>query len=169
MRSISRSITCTASGRPAPRYGAFGTLLVAATLRVDREVVDSVRPREMRGRVVDDRDAERIPCAAVDHEGVTQRENAPLVVEADLGVVVLVARMAGAQHMLAARLDPLYGPADPLREKRHQHVFGIHVTLHAETAADVGRDDAYARLRNRQGRGDLALDPVTTWVEDQIV
>jgi len=30
MRSIVRSIANVASGRPAPRYGAFGTLLVAA-------------------------------------------------------------------------------------------------------------------------------------------
>ncbi len=141
-----RSMAKAASGRPAPRYGAFGVLLVAAMRASMAMRVDLVRAGQMRGGVVDHAGADRIPGAAIDHKTVAQRQDAALFVEADLHVVDLVARMARADQMLAAVLDPLHRPAEPARQERDQQIFRIDVALDAETAADIERDAAHARL-----------------------
>ena len=66
----------------------------------------------------------------------------PVVVETDLDVVDLIARMTGAQHVLVAVLDPFHRPAEPARQIRDQQIFRIDVALDAKTAANVERDAA---------------------------
>ena len=122
-------------------------------------MVELVGAGQMHGGVVDDTGADRIPGAAVDDEAVAQREDAAFVVEADLDVVDLVARMAGAHEVLAPVLDPSHRPPHRAREERNQQVFRIDVSLDAEAAADVERDAADARLGQQQ-RGGLAPHPM---------
>src|SRR3954470_20933738 len=100
----------------------------------------------MRGGVVHDRDAEGIPGAAIDHETVAQREDGAALVEGDFGVVVLVARMAGARHVLPAAFHPAHRASGKAREERDEHVLRIDVALYAEAAADIERNDADASL-----------------------
>jgi len=57
----------------------------------------------MNHRVIGDRQAERIVRALVHDKTIAEREDAALVVEADLDIVDLVARMAGADQVLVAR------------------------------------------------------------------
>ena len=114
----------------------------------------------MRGGVVDDAGANRIPGAAIHHEAVAQGQDAARIVEAHLDLVNLVARMARTDQMLAAVLDPLHRPAEPARQERDQQVFRINVSLDPEAAADVERDAAHARLRKPQHRGGLTPHPV---------
>ena len=97
--------------------------------RVDGEVVDLVGPGQMHRGVVGDAGADRIPGAAIDDEAVAEREDAAVVVEADLDVVDLVARMAGAHEMLAPVLDPAHRPFTSARQERNQQVLGIDVAL----------------------------------------
>ena len=52
--------------------------------------------------VVDHTSANWIPCSAVHNEMVTQRKNATFVVEANIHIVDLVARLTGAQQMFTA-------------------------------------------------------------------
>ena len=50
----------------------------------------------MHGGVVNHAGTDRIPSPAVDDETVAQRQDAAFIVEADLDLVHLVARMTGA-------------------------------------------------------------------------
>src|SRR5262249_15461812 len=97
--------------------------------------------------VVNHAGADRIPRAAIDDELIAQRQDAAVVVKADLDIVDLVARMAGAHQMLAAVLNPLDRPPQPSGPEPNQQVSRVDVPLEAETAADVERDAAYARFR----------------------
>ena len=91
--------------------------------------------------------------AGVVHEAIAQREQPPVVVEADLHRVDLRALLRGGQHVLEPVLEPAHGPAEAQREERDQHVLGIDDQLGAEAAADVGRDHAHAvRSRGPAGR-----------------
>ena len=110
--------------------------------------------------VVGDAGADRIPGAAIDDKMIAQRQDAAVVVETDLDVVDLVARMAGAQHVLVAVLDPFHRPAEPARQIRDQQIFRIDVALDAKAAADVERDAADFCLGQPQHAGRLALEPM---------
>ncbi len=110
--------------------------------------------------VVGDAGADRIPGAAIDDKIIAQRQDAAGVVETDLDVVDLVARMAGAQHVLVAVLDPFHRPAEPARQIGDQQIFRIDVALDAKAAADVERDAADFCLGQPQHAGRLALEPM---------
>ena len=58
----------------------------------------------------------------------------------------LLPRVRGGQQVLAARLDPLDGHAEPSRQQRQHQLLGIDLLLDAEPAADVGRDHAHPVL-----------------------
>ena len=83
---------------------------------MDRGVVGDARP-------------DRVPGAAIDDVIIAQREDAAVVVEADLDIVQLVARMRRAHQVLAPGLDPAHRPPEPARKERDQHVLGIDVAL----------------------------------------
>ena len=114
----------------------------------------------MNGGVVGDARADRVPGAAIDDVVVAQRQNAAIIVKADLDVVQLVARMGRAHQMLAPVLDPAHRPAEPAGEEGDQQVLGIDVAFAAKAAADIERDAAHARFRQAQKRGRLAPNPV---------
>ena len=126
----------------------------------DRQRIDLVGTGQMDGGVVDNAGADRIPGAAIDDEIIAQREDAAVVVEADLDIVDLVARMARAHQVLAAVLDPLHRPPQPARQEWDQQVLRIDVPLEAEAAADVEGDAADARFRHLQHRSRLAPHPM---------
>ena len=58
-------------------------------------MVDLVGAGQVHRGVVGDAGADRVPGAAIDDEVVAEREHPAVVVEADLDIVHLVARMAG--------------------------------------------------------------------------
>jgi len=91
-------------------------------------------------RVVDHASADWIPRSAVHDETITQRKNATFVVEANVHIVDLVARLTGAQQMLTAVLNPLYRPSELARQKRDQQIFRIDMPLDAKATADVKRN-----------------------------
>jgi len=110
--------------------------------------------------VVDHTSANWIPCSAVHNEMVTQRKNATFVVEANIHIVDLVARLTGAQQMFTAVLDPLDWPSEPARQKRDQQIFRIDMPLDAKTAADVKRDATHTSFRKLKYGGRLAPYPM---------
>ena len=114
----------------------------------------------MDGGVVDHGGADRIPCAAIDDEMIAQREDAAFVVEADVDIVDLVARVTGTHQMLAAVLDPLHRPSELAGQKRNQQIFRIDMTFDAEAAADVERKATHAGLGKLEHRGCLAPHPM---------
>ena len=114
----------------------------------------------MDGGVVDHAGADRIPRPAIDDEIIAQREDAAVVVEADLDLVDLVTRMARAHQMLATVLDPLHRPPQPARQERNQQVLRVDVPLEAEAAADIRRDAADAGFRQPQHGRSLAPYPM---------
>ena len=102
--------------------------------------------------VVGDAGADRVPGAAIDDVIVAQREDAAVVVEADLDIVQLVARMRRADQVLAPVLDPAHRPPELAGEECDQQVFGVDMALAAEAAADIERDAADPRLGQTQKR-----------------
>ncbi len=123
-------------------------------------MLDLVGAGQVDRGVVGDARADRVPGAAIDDVVVADRQDAALVVEADLDIVQLVARMRRGHEMLAPLLDPAHRPAEAAREERDQEILGVGVALAAEPAADIERDDAHALLGEAEGRGDLAAHPM---------
>ncbi len=86
-------------------------------------------------------DAVRRVGAVVVPEAYVQREQAAVVVEADLDLLQLPALVRRRDEVLAAVLDPLDLAVQPPGRPRHQHLLRPRVhDLHPETAADHGRD-----------------------------
>ncbi len=63
-------------------------------------------------------------------------------------------RSAAVARVLAPHLDPLHRSPEPARDRGNQDVFRIDVTLGAEAAPDVGRDDPHLLLGEAERRGD---------------
>src|SRR5262249_57383104 len=76
--------------------------------------------------------ADGIPRAAIDDETIAQRQDAAVVVKADLDIVELVARVAGAHQVLAAVLDPPDPAPPPARPKPNQQSFPIDMPPYGE-------------------------------------
>ena len=76
--------------------------------------------------------------ALVVPELVVEGEDAALGVECGADLVALLARMVGADEMLAAVLDPFHRAREPHRRDADQHVLGIDLAANAEAAADMG-------------------------------
>ena len=58
----------------------------------------------------------------------------------------MIARVGRGLHRLAPLLHPLHGAAELARQQAQRDLLGIEDGLHAEAAADVGRDHAHAAL-----------------------
>ena len=58
------------------------------------------------------------------------------------------------EEMLAPRLDPLDGAAEPARHRGHEYVFRVHVPLDAEASADLGGDDSHMLFRHAENGRD---------------
>ena len=84
-----------------------------------------------------------------------QPEDAPVRVEADLDLVLDLARVVGRHQALAALLDPPDGAAELHGGERHQDVLGIELAAHAEAAAHVhlGQAQRAERGCRRSGPG----------------
>src|SRR5439155_26316722 len=104
--------------------------------------------------------ADRVPGAAIDDVVVADGKDKALIVEGDLDIVQLVARMRRGHEMLAPLLDPAHRPAEPPREERDQEILRVGMALAAEPAADIQRDHPDPLLDEAEGRGDLAPHPM---------
>ena len=139
----------------------MGVLLVMATTVVPPgEIVHVVGAQQVGGGVVGDARADRRVGARIDDEVVAEGEDPPRVVEPDLGVVDVVARMGGVEDVLVAVLHPAHRPADPAGEPGDYQVFRVDMPLAAEPAADIGRQHPDLLLRHAEREGELLPDPV---------
>ena len=116
-----------------------------------RHVVDA--GRELDGeKDVHHRRAEGVRPDRV-HRVDAQAEDLALVVERELAAHHLVAAVGVAEQRFRARRRPFHRPSEAARRPQHQPVVGIAAALHAEAAADVGRDHAQLGLRDLQHIG----------------
>jgi len=107
----------------------------------------------MVDRVGRHRAAERGIGAVVTREDRLDRRDRAVAPQADARGVDLVAVTGGREEVLAPRLDPLHGAAQPPSQRRDQHFLGVDVALDAEAAANVGRDHADRGLGEIQRGG----------------
>src|SRR4051812_2991562 len=114
----------------------------------------------MHGRVVGDPSADRIPCAAIENEAVTEGKNLSLTCESNVNVMCLVARMTCAHEMLVPIFNPAYRPANTARQKWDEQIFRIDVTFQAKASANVQREAAHARFRHPQHACRFAANPM---------
>ena len=71
-----------------------------------------------------------------------EAEEHAVLVERQLGIGDIIARLRVAQEQFRTRGDPFDRPADELGAKQHQRHFVIDRRLHAEAAADIAADHA---------------------------
>ena len=81
-----------------------------------------------------------------------QRAHAAVAVGRERRRLELIAPCDRRDHVLAAGLDPLHGPAGEPRGLRERELLGVDVDLRAEAAADVRRDHAHLRLGDAADR-----------------
>ena len=96
---------------------------------------------------------ERIGADVGDERGVN-RDDGAVAREPDARVVSLLAIVAHAREALAAALDPLDRPSEPVRRGRDQDLLGIDRSLRPEATADIGNDDAHLFDGQAERRGD---------------
>jgi hypothetical protein len=125
-------------------------------LDVDTQVPDPVRAEQVRDRVVRQHDAPRVVGAEVEPDAVADAEHGPVATRGERDVVDLMTGVGRARHVLAPVLDPLHGAAEDHGRDRDQRVLRISLSLGAETAAEIGRDDADL-VRRQAERGRQAL------------
>ena len=139
---------------PFDHVRRFGT--ACAAIRVDgrgvrkrrRHFAMDHRRRVLSGeqrRVENRRDARcerRQIRAHVRRRVHAQREKLAIPVERQLRVRDVIAAVRVRQKRFAAFGGPFDRPSHTLRRPHHCGFFGIQIDLRAETAADVGRDDA---------------------------
>ena len=89
-----------------------------------------------------------------------QGEESSVGVERQLGVGDMIARLVVGDEALRARSDPADRSPQPARRPGDDAFLGIELALVAETAADIGRDDAQRALRDAELLGDRAADVV---------
>ena len=105
--------------------------------------------REIGAEIGDDRDA--------------QAEEAAVVVKRKLGARDVIAALVVGDEALGAVLLPLHRPFQLAAGPDHQRLLGIDEGLHAEPAADVGRDQAELVLRNLENDfGERVADEMRT-------
>ena len=119
-----------------------------------------VRAQHVGDRIAGDARADRRIGAGIDQERAGQGEDFAIVVETDLDVVNIVARMRRVEDVFVAVLDPLDRAAQFASQPGDENVFRVDMPLAAETAADIGRDAAHALFGHAERGGDLAPDPM---------
>ena len=75
-----------------------------------------------------------------------EREDVAVAVERQRGIRHVIAAVIVRRQAFAARRHPFDRPADAARRPQHERILGIGVGLHAEPAADIGRDHAQPGL-----------------------
>ena len=108
------------------------------------QVRRAVEPGEgLRIRVAGNARREIAQVAAERRQGVDLHgDDAAVAVEAHAGVGMVIARLGVGQERIGARRGPAHRPAQHLRGPGDSRDFDGKISLHAETAADVGRNDA---------------------------
>ena len=89
-----------------------------------------------------------------------QPEHGAIPLEGQLGRHHLIAPLIRGDEILAARGDPLDGPAELKCQVTGQRVFLVEESFAAEPAADIGRDDANPVLRKTDRRGQIRAHAV---------
>ena len=96
-------------------------------------------------------------------------ENATRGVEADLDVVLDLARVVRRDEVFAAVLDPADGPAERQRRERDQNVLRIELAADTEAAAHVHLGEAQRARRDPEDLGeDAAVDVDALGRPDQV-
>ena len=145
------SIRWVASG-PARAAGRVrGHLVGEDAAGGELQVRDLVTARDHEARERrDERRQQREVGAEVADRGALEADDRAVALGADLHVVDLVAPVDRGAHVLRARLGPLDRAADLARDPRRDDLLGEVRDLHAEAAADVGRDHADPVLAHLQ-------------------
>jgi len=147
-------------GTAGPAVRAHEGLVRDDVDALPREMRHAIRAREVVDGVEPDHVAERRIRSVVAREARLDGGERAVAADAEARAVPLIAVGGGGEEVLAPRLDPLHGPAEPARDGRDQHLLGVRVALDAEAAADVGRQHAYARLAEPERGGDGAAHGV---------
>ena len=157
--SSRRSITAVASGRPAPRNGAVGTVLVITArsrTQRDRHVVDRRRhPVAVAERHVGDG-----MRAGIGGELERPAPGCGRAVEAEPRLGHDVARVVVGEERLGAVAGPFHRPAEAARRPHHRDLLGIEIGARAESAADVGADHVHVLLRHLEADRERMPDAV---------
>ena len=154
-------MTNTASGRPAPRYGAWGVLLVTTDAHLERRVADPVRPQHVADRVVRLDDAPGVVRALVEQEPVPERDDgrrrASRPARRRGAARASGSRSGGARCRVSIHFTgrPSRAATTGIRTSS-----GIDRALRPEPAADVGRDDPQLVGRQAERLAERALEPV---------
>ena len=78
------------------------------------------------------------------------RDDAAVAVETHAGMGIVIARLCVGQEGIGSGCRPAHRPSQQLRGPDNRRHFDGEISLHAETAADVGRNDANLVFRNMQ-------------------
>ena len=128
---------------PGAAIGADRHRVGAHALDVHVDRADRVEPGDEIGRARRDEAAERREIGAeIGEDRDAQAEEAALLVERKLGARDVVAALIVGDEALGAVLLPLHRPLELAARPDHQRLLGIDEGLHAEPAADIGRDQA---------------------------
>ena len=147
-------------GSAGTAIGRIGNLVSRNHTRTHGKILHLVRTDEVRGGVVRNAYAHRVPGTAVHDHRIAECQDFPRSVERDFGVMYLVAGMTGALQVLAPVLYPFDRAADAPRQIGQQQILRIDVALGAKAAAHIQRNTAHPRLGHAKRKGDLAPDPV---------
>ena len=133
------------SAGAAVRVGRHLVRVDADDLEPDRRNLVAAREHEARERRHGRREQLQVR-AKIGNRRRLQAEDSAVVLHRHFVVTDLIAAMNRGGGVLAARLDPLHWRAQAHREMRAQRLFGVHVQLRAEPAADFRRHDAQLRF-----------------------
>ena len=169
--SSTRSISCVASGRPAPRYAPMVVLFVITVVALEPHVRDLVHAdRHHLGEHRQDGADARVG-AGRGHDGTVEADDLAVGVHAELGRHHEVAAVHERDHVLRAGLDPLHRAAELQRGRGGgDEVLDVRRRLRAEAAADPRAHDAQLRrVRDRASGRTPAWMACGAWCETQHV
>ena len=148
-RGIDETLEQISGLRPAgAAIGADRHGVGADAFDVDVDRADRIETGDEIGRARRHEAAERRQISAdIGEDRDAQAEEAALVVERELGARGVIAALIVGDKTFGAILLPLHRPRDLAARPDHERVLGIDEGLHAEAAADIGRDQAQLVLR----------------------
>ena len=143
-------------GRLRPSGAAIGAhrhRVGAHALHVHGDRRRLVEPGDQIGRARRDECAERREIGAeIGDDRDPQAEEMAAPVHGEFGAGEMVAPLVVADEALGAIRLPFHRALELARSPDRERVLGVDERLHAEAAADVGRDGAQLRLRQLQDR-----------------
>ena len=141
----------TGLGPPGAAIGADRHGVGAHALDVDVDGADRIKAGHQIGRARRHEAAERRQVGAdIGEDRNAQAEEAALGVERQLGARDVIAALIVGDETFRAILLPFHRPRDLAARPDHERMLGIDESLHAEAAADIGRDQAQLVLRQFQ-------------------